>query len=115
MLLLAGLIFVMRPQPLMMEAGENELPTSANIMPVIQQRCVGCHAQKPAQAGFPAPPLGIVLDNIQSLEAMALRVYQSVVVTRTMPLGNLTGMTDEERDLLARWYAGVGGKGQNHE
>jgi uncharacterized membrane protein len=25
-----------------------------------------------------------------------------------MPLGNLTGMTDEERDLLARWYAGRG-------
>ena len=41
------------------------------------------------------------------LEAMAPRVYQSVVVTRTMPLGNLTGMTDEERELLARWYAGL--------
>jgi len=23
-----------------------------------------------------------------------------------MPLANLTGMTDEERALIARWYAG---------
>jgi uncharacterized membrane protein len=25
------------------------------------------------------------------------------VLTRTMPLGNKTGMTDAERDLLGRW------------
>jgi uncharacterized membrane protein len=24
-----------------------------------------------------------------------------------MPLGNLSGMTEEERKLLARWYAGL--------
>jgi uncharacterized membrane protein len=107
LLLLAGLIFVMRPQPLMIDAAEGEIPTSAEIMPIVQQRCVSCHAQNPVQAGIPAPPLGIVLENVQDLEAMALRVYQSAVVTRTMPLGNLSGMTDEERDLLARWYAGL--------
>jgi uncharacterized membrane protein len=115
MLLLAGLIFVMRPQPMMMDEGESELPTSADVMPIIQQRCVSCHAEAPVQAGFTAPPLGIVLDNVQSLEAMAPRVYQSVVVTRTMPLGNLSDMTDEERDLLTRWYAGLDKRGQNHE
>jgi uncharacterized membrane protein len=27
------------------------------------------------------------------------------VVTKTMPLGNLTGMTDEERRLLGAWIA----------
>jgi uncharacterized membrane protein len=106
--LLAGLIFVMRPQPLVMDASEGDIPTSAQVMPIIQQRCVGCHAQNPVQAGIPAPPLGIVLEDVQDLEAMALRVYQSVVVTRTMPLGNLSGMTEEERDLLTRWYAGLG-------
>ena len=34
----------------------------------------------------------------------AQRVYQSVVVTRVMPLGNLTQMTDAERHLVARWF-----------
>jgi uncharacterized membrane protein len=26
-----------------------------------------------------------------------------------MPLGNLSGMTEEERKLLAHWYAGLKG------
>jgi uncharacterized membrane protein len=75
---------------------------------VIMERCAVCHAEKPEYPGFTAAPLGVVLDTEQSLEEMALQVYQSVVVTRTMPLGNLTGMTDEERELLAQWYAGRG-------
>ena len=29
--------------------------------------------------------------------------YQQVVVTRIMPLGNLTKMTDQERAVLAAW------------
>ena len=28
------------------------------------------------------------------------------VMTRTMPLGNMTRMTMDERDSIARWYAG---------
>lgn len=107
LLLLAGLIVMMKPprvQPAPTVAGG---PTTAEIMPVIRERCVSCHAAKPTQAGFSAPPLGVVLEDENSLETQAVRVYQSAVATRTMPLGNLTGMTDEERDLLARWYAGL--------
>jgi uncharacterized membrane protein len=106
LLLLVGLILVMRPQPIVLEPGEAGFPTSAAVMPVIMERCAVCHAEKPEYPGFTAAPLGVVLDNEQSLEEMALRVYQSAVVTRTMPLGNLTGMSDEERELLAQWYAG---------
>ena len=106
-LLLVGLILVMRPQPVVMEAGEAGFPTSESVMPVIMERCAVCHAEKPAHPGFSSAPMGVVLDGEQNLEAMAPRVYQSVVVTRTMPLGNLTGMTDGERKLLARWYAGL--------
>jgi uncharacterized membrane protein len=105
-LLLAGLIFMMRPPEIFMETAATEFPTSADVMPVIRERCAGCHAEKPEQPGFTAAPLDIVLDREQGLEAMAYRVYQSAVVNRTMPLGNISGMTDQERDLLARWYAG---------
>jgi uncharacterized membrane protein len=110
LLLLLGLIVVMRPQVTPIEPTETGFPTSAAVMPLVRERCAGCHSQKPEYPGFTVAPLGVVLDNEQSLEEMALRVYQSVVVIRTMPLGNLTGMTDEERDLLARWYAGLGEK-----
>ena len=33
----------------------------------------------------------------------AQRVYQQVVVTRIMPLGNATQMTDQERAVIAAW------------
>jgi uncharacterized membrane protein len=32
-------------------------------------------------------------------------VQVRAIDTRTMPLGNLTGMTDAERDTLAAWLA----------
>jgi uncharacterized membrane protein len=39
-------------------------------------------------------------------EAVAIwkeRIRARAVVTRSMPLNNRTGMTDEERDTLALW------------
>jgi uncharacterized membrane protein len=107
LLLLAGLVFLMRPPAARVAPGAEGVPTTAEVMPVIRERCSTCHAAKPTHAGFPAPPLGVILEDEHSLETQASRVYQSTVATRTMPLGNITGMTDEERDLLARWYAGL--------
>jgi uncharacterized membrane protein len=107
-LLLAGLIFFTKPQPAPLQDGNAIHPTSAVVMPLIEKHCVNCHADQPAYPGFTAPPLGVVLDSEARLEANAWRVHQSAVVTRIMPLGNLTGMTEEEREVLARWYAGLG-------
>ena len=36
--------------------------------------------------------------------AEAQRIHQQTVVTRVMPIGNLTGISDKERDMLDRWY-----------
>ena len=74
---------------------------------IIQQRCTTCHSQKPTFAGFASAPLGVVLDTQDKLLQQAARVYQSVVITRTMPLANLTKTTDEEREIVARWYEGL--------
>jgi uncharacterized membrane protein len=85
---------------------EKSVPTTADILPVIQERCAGCHSKKPELAGFVAPPLGIILETAWQVETEAPRVLQSTVMTRTMPLGNLTQMTEAERDMIARWYKG---------
>ena len=108
LLLLAGVMLLTRPQPGPVQTGEGAPPDSAAVMPLIEKHCVNCHAEHPVYPGFTAPPLGVVLDTTTRLEANAERVYLSAVVTRVMPLGNLSGMTDEERDVLARWYAGLG-------
>ena len=46
---------------------------------------------------------GRLLGRPFDLLANAERVYQQVVVTRIMPLGNTTGMTEQERAVIAAW------------
>jgi uncharacterized membrane protein len=79
--------------------------TFSQVKAVIDSRCISCHAAKPTQPGFAAPPAGVMLENPEQVRANAQRIHQQVVVARVMPLGNLTGITDEERALIGRWFA----------
>jgi uncharacterized membrane protein len=74
---------------------------------VVQQRCVPCHSQNPTQEGFDAAPGGIVLDTREQIEDQAAAVEEQAVRTRAMPLGNVTRMTEEERDTLGAWLDSV--------
>ncbi len=47
---------------------------------------------------------GIRLDQADSVRANAQGIYQQAVVTRQMPMNNATQITEEERQLIARWY-----------
>jgi uncharacterized membrane protein len=76
----------------------------AAVRTVVQQRCTTCHAASPAHPGFQAAPAGVVLETDAQIAAEALRIHQQTVVTRVMPIGNLTNITDAERDLIDRWY-----------
>ena len=106
LLLLAALIFVLRPEPKLDLVDGNAFPSTADIFPVIQARCVTCHAARPDHPGFAAAPVGILLDREEAVDLQALIIFNAVIVTRSMPLANATQMSDEERDLIARWYAG---------
>ncbi len=75
----------------------------ATAQSIVQSRCVTCHSPKPTNPAFAAPPSGIVLDTPEQLAALADRVLVRAVTTKTMPLGNLTAMTDGERLLLGAW------------
>ncbi len=76
--------------------------TTAQVLTIMEHRCVQCHAVNPTQPGFAAAPLGVVLDSEDQLKLQADHVKQ-VVASQYMPLGNMTGMTDEERALVADW------------
>jgi uncharacterized membrane protein len=79
------------------------------VRTVVHQRCTTCHAALPTHPGFQAAPAGVVLETDRQIAAEALRIHQQTVVTRVMPIGNLTGITEDERALLDRWYrAGAG-------
>ena len=76
----------------------------SEVKDVIDKRCVLCHAQKPAFQGIAEPPKGVMLETPERLRAQAAMVYQQTVIAKAMPPGNLTGLTEEERALLGRWY-----------
>lgn len=70
---------------------------------VILRRCALCHSERPAHQAFPAPPAGVTFDTPELIRVNAERIYATAVETKIMPLGNYTGMTDEERALLGAW------------
>ena len=91
------------------ESSTNHAPVNiAQVASIIQTRCAGCHARAPTQAGFAAPPAGLTLETHQEIIANAARIISASVTTRTMPIGNLTGMTDAEREIIATWYRNLG-------
>ncbi len=85
-------------------AVDSNTKSTVSVLSVINQRCTSCHSQTPTQAGFAAPPAGLILDTMEQIEVNADRIYQATVVTKAMPIGNLTGMTQDERDLLSQWF-----------
>ncbi len=75
----------------------------AQVQSIVEQRCVPCHSAKPTQPGFSTAPMGIRFDTRAEIEARAQAIEQQAVETKAMPLGNVTKMTQAERDVLARW------------
>jgi len=69
---------------------------------IVAGRCAPCHAEHPTQAGFGTAPNGLMLQTPEQLltHAAAAEVQ---LTAQAMPLGNLTGMTPEERTLLLGW------------
>lgn len=72
---------------------------------IVERRCITYHAEHPSNPAFPQAPSGVMLDRPDRLRALAARVRVRAVDTKTMPLGNLTGTTDAERDTLGAWLA----------
>lgn len=76
------------------------------VQAIVTQRCVPCHAAKPTDPLFAAAPAGgIQLDSPDKIAALSARIQYRAVQTKTMPFGNKTGITQQERDVLARWIA----------
>lgn len=100
-LLLAGVVVMLAPQTQVSTASNASFEQVRNV---INSRCTTCHADAPTHPAFPAPPLGVVLDTDERIIAEAARIHQQTVVTKVMPIGNLTAMTDAERHIIDQWY-----------
>jgi uncharacterized membrane protein len=72
---------------------------------VFEERCLSCHSTHPKDDLFREPPNGVAFDTPEQIKRLADRIRVRVVDTRTMPLANKTGMTEDERALIGRWIA----------
>jgi uncharacterized membrane protein len=68
----------------------------AQVRPIIEERCAECHSGV-------SVPLGVRLETEQQITARAEDIERQAVLTRAMPPGNSTEMSDEERELLGAW------------
>ena len=77
--------------------------TDAKALAITQTHCAGCHAASPTHPAFKAPPGGIILDSLLTLEQHSDKVMAQAVLSQAMPLGNATHMTAKERAELGAW------------
>ncbi len=106
-LLLAGVAAMIAPRA---SAATGDAVALEDVQAVIAHRCTNCHAAQPAHPAFPAAPGGVVLETGEQIVAEAQRIHQQTVLTRVMPIGNLTNITEEERQLIDRWYQAIEGQ-----
>jgi uncharacterized membrane protein len=99
---IAVLAVLIRPQDDSSAADAPAVPFS-RVAQVVEQRCAACHSANPTRVD--EAPQGLKLDTPEEIAAAAGGIEQQAVQSRAMPLGNVTRMTDEERQLLGRWIA----------
>ena len=93
-----GVIVWLRPAPVAPSAQASTAPVSfQQVSAVFEQRCLSCH-------GAQVQMKNVRFDTPEGVKQHALGIYQQAVVTRQMPMNNATGITEEERGLIKRWY-----------
>ena len=98
--ILLSVIVWMRPAPSASVAGKTavEAPVSfAEVNAVFVQRCQACHGEQVQMKN-------VRFDTPEGVKLHALNIYQQAVVTKQMPMNNATGITEDERALIKRWY-----------
>ena len=71
-------------------------------------RCSMCHAVEPSYEGILRPPKNVVLEDDAAIAAHAREIYLQAGRSHAMPPGNVTAITDEERELIVAWFEGAG-------
>jgi uncharacterized membrane protein len=102
------LLFVLTARPGTVGVPEASAATArtvefAAVHDIVNRRCVACHSAHPSEPMFPVAPANVMFDTPAQIRALATRIKERAVLSRTMPFTNKTGMTDEERATLGTW------------
>jgi len=77
--------------------------SDADAIRIVGTHCVMCHSSRPSHEGFDAPPKNVVLVTADDLKRHADQILAQAVFGDAMPLGNETGISRQERDMLGAW------------
>ena len=81
-----------------------EDPHFAAAKEVVSTRCSMCHMAEPVYEGIHRPPLNVRFETDAEIVARANQIYLQAGRSHAMPPGNVTSMTDDERQKLVAWY-----------
>ena len=90
-----------------LSAAEERFIASAHFPAVrdtVMGRCSMCHAAETGYEGIHAAPKNVRLDTDADIAAHAREIYLQAGRSHAMPPGNVSGMTEEERRLIAAWF-----------
>ena len=99
---LAALVF-MTAENFKLSAGNSGPISYEQVRSVIATRCQACHSANPTDDVFKIAPKGAIFDRQEQLAPYYAKIYEQVVVAKSMPLANKTQITDAERALLGGW------------
>ncbi len=74
-----------------------------DALAISQVHCTSCHAAVPRHPDFEEAPGGVMMETAEQLRTHASKILAQAVLSEAMPLGNPTGMTEEERLKLGAW------------
>ena len=77
------------------------------IAKIMKDRCATCHSANPSDKTFTVAPSGLMLDTKEQIINAKDIIYTRTIASDSMPLGNVTHMTQNERDLLAQWIVSL--------
>jgi uncharacterized membrane protein len=78
----------------------------ADVVAVVSTRCSMCHTSEPVFEGVGEAPKGVLLDTPEHIAAFAPAIRVQALMSHAMPPNNITEMTPQERQILAKWLAG---------
>lgn len=99
---LLSLALITSPLTERVDADAPEVPF-VQVNTIIQNRCIQCHSTMPTDDQWNIAPNNVMFDTPDQIQALADRIMVRTVRTNSMPLGNKTKMTDEEREKIKNW------------
>jgi uncharacterized membrane protein len=104
--LILAIMIAPKPAPIVSQIKNiDQAQLSAQVLSIIKGRCATCHAKNPTDEVFTVAPGGVALETMDDIYQWAPQINSRSVQSHNMPFMNKTGMTQEERNTVARWLA----------